>query len=174
MDKFLTPWPHYILQETFSSSDFIEIQRIMSCWPKPNVGGRLRKDIDELPHSDFILHKLQKQIYPILYEVASVSFSYNVLSNPLIYKSEYNCQSKNHRYKIHRDVNCKLVSIVTHISANGNGTSLYNIDKTLDRTLPWKPNSSFIFANGFKYHSFSSDHDYRVTLTSTLEIENAS
>jgi hypothetical protein len=177
MIKVNKPWEHFILSETFVTKDFISIQEAMLQWSKPEPGGRIREDILNQPSADFILHKLDKQIYPLLYEIALFDFSDTLLhqsNTKLIYKSEYNCQSKNHDYQVHTDAKCKLASIVTHISKYGTGTHLYGNDGSLHYTVPWKPNSSLLFTNGHKLHSFSSDYDYRVTLTSTLEIVNDS
>ena len=174
MDKFLTPWPHFIIQQTFPPADFVKIQKIMSGWPKPDEGHRFREDIQKFSNSGFILNKLRKHVYPMLIEAAASSYSSNVLKNRVVFKSEYNCQSKDNEYPIHIDVESKLVSIITHISNDGTGTSLYNSDKTFNQTLPWIPNSSLMFANGHKYHSFKSNHNYRVTLASSLQIDNDS
>ena len=178
MNKKINPWPHFLFDETFSHEDFLAIQQIMLRWPKPEPGGRIMEDLINLPNSEIILDKLKRQIYPILLQVAAANFPTCILKRPenfrfssLMYKTEYNIQAKGHIYKIHCDASNKLVSIITHVSNEGVGTHLYDERQNLSCTLPWKPNSSFLFTNSHNsFHSFSSDVNYRVTLTSTLEL----
>jgi hypothetical protein len=68
---------------------------------------------------------------------------------------------------IHCEASDKILSIVVYIAPFKNkGTMLYNSEKSLDKTIPWKENTSLIFCgkDNTTWHSYASDYTNRITL----------
>ena len=168
MQIYYEPWEHFIVEDLIPADEFVILQGIVTQWDKPPHAGRIRHDLEFQTDVEFVQQALQRHVHGVLHDLAVQSFP-NLNIDTTYFADEYNVQSKGHEYMIHTDVWDKLVSSVLHVSDVGLGTHLYRSKDRYSHTLPWKPNSCFFFVNGkHKYHSFSSQSNYRVTLSSTL------
>jgi len=168
MDRFIEPWEYFVVDNVMPVDVFTELQQELSCLDKPRVYKRARYYLNSDLASDKLRKYLKIYIHPTLSELAVHSFPDLDLSNTSFY-DECSIQSKHHKYPIHCDIASKIVSSVFHVSDQGVGTHLYDSNKKHHSTLPWTPNSCMFFVNApKKFHSFSSDINYRITVSSSI------
>ena len=175
MKRFNDPWEYFIVDDVFPFPVFKRLQDIVFQWEKPLPGERIRRDVKNQIHADEVLSHLSTHLYPLVWQLAHSEIWFfkvhNKNPNKIInIRTEYNCQSKGHTYEVHKDDSSKICSSVLHVSDTGLGTHMYESVDQYHSTIPWLPNSASMFVNEtYKYHSFSSDINYRITLTTILE-----
>jgi hypothetical protein len=74
-------------------------------------------------------------------------------------------------HPIHDEAEDKVLSVVTYLwPETGEGTLLYNKDKSFSKQVEWKPNRAMAFAGttGLTWHSYKSTTGLRLTLNTFL------
>jgi len=169
------PWPHQIVQEAMDQSLFDKIKQ--DCEHLQNV--RMSNIL---------------QIYPTLFEKYNLTFAkeLKILSQELLVEfkkiienyyypyhktvvspwiqTQITVIPPNNTYPIHDECYDKILSMVVYIAPTENtGTMLYssNDENSLEATVPWKENTSFVFCGEQEktWHSYGNQScDNRVSL----------
>jgi hypothetical protein len=170
------PWPHQIIADLLDPTLFNKVEQ--QCQKLL----LLSNDYFQLYQKDFEKYNLDLKD-----EVGGISEAIFSNYESIIQLYPYYRDSKNlrkkrmdihlnispplpFRHSIHDELPDKVLSIALYIAPTLNkGTLMYtdNDEKTLVKTVPWKPNSAFIFCgkNQSTWHSFESDDtNNRITL----------
>lgn len=150
------PWKHYIVEDFLEVDDFIKLQIFLDTLPDAQPKDRVGFFITDEP----VVSVLKEKFEDLLSDINFVS------KMPYRIVVEYNSVGKDYEYPIHSDTSDKFVSLVLYVSPKrGEGTKIYNPDKTFHSDVKWKTNSGLLFEKTDEsFHSFRSKFTSRKTI----------
>ena len=174
LDWYDTPWQHFEVNNFLSENELQDVRQYFSTLSVPQSGN------DHLRHNTIISPVCEKNA---ISKIISDRFIELLNQTPVKWDEskleiwmEYDRIYPNFGWKIHNDLDTKLVSFILHISDKGTGTRLFeNEDGSGDkRIVNWIPGGGGGFVRGDKtWHSFDTfEHDtmrHTVILTARLK-----
>jgi hypothetical protein len=165
------PWPHIIIDNHFDSqlfqamkAELVNYAKIIK--PKMNTLTKI-EDFSYLPSTQKCVDASNINESTLQY------FSHHRKYKTLTIRPQVLICAGQYQYRIHDEVESKVLSVVTYIASNkGHGTRLYDNDKNLVKEVEWKENRTLIFAGitGKTWHDYYSDPaSIRITINFFLE-----
>jgi hypothetical protein len=150
------PWKHYIVEDFLEDDDFRKLQTFLDTLPDGQPNDRINLFITDKPEVSVLKEKFEDLL-------SDINF---VSKRPYRIEVEYNSVGKDYEYMIHTDGGAKFVSLVLYVSPRkGEGTKIYNPDKTFHSEVKWKTNSGLLFERtNESFHSYKSKFTSRKTI----------
>jgi hypothetical protein len=170
---FEKPWKHILIEEYYDPILFEnmieEIENdILPNLKFPDEDNQILiyRNIDLIQFKNIKKCLYSKHLNPRLLKFFPNIRKYNkiTLQKELVITGKY-------EYRIHDEAPHKIASMTTYVYPNKSiGTLLYNEEQEFYKEIPWKQNSSMLFAgqDNVTWHNYKNDKDIRVTINQFL------
>lgn len=183
IEKIIEPYIHFDVKNFFSSEDFDIIKSYMNELKSPDAKftnnirtiSSIGEDSEEFICTDVVKKagakmglketknnpvlvktgEKEEKLYKILKKYYAEFLDKIEIKHKHIYNFEFARQSKWYSFPIHEDTKHKIFSLIAYISETGEGTIMYNPDKTFNKEAVWRMNGACGFEPFDKsWHSY--------------------
>ena len=170
-----TPWPHIIEDNYFDPTLFNNMKEELVEYVKKHSSHFKANDVSKIENfKDLgLIYTNECVENSNINEQKLKLFKEHRKYNKLKTRSEVLVCYGEFSYRIHDEIENKILSVVTYVKSNsGHGTVLYDQNKNFSKQVDWQENRTLIFPaiTGKTWHNYySTKNSVRITLNIFLE-----